>query len=301
MSDKTKAVKLSRAMREIPLEAYRLPKHSRKWKSLCRQLMALADFLATYGDGDGTRIQAGVNAMMRKFRVSRRTVFYWLDDLKELGILTNTGKLTSMHGTRVRQLHPAVLAAKAGVQNTIAPNRHCNRHTLPPPPPPQTNAPNGGAGSRGEVGVIALQRAYRYETDKVLPASGNVRQKLSAMLAGYSEATIARAVEKWVRARTAPAGTLRNPAQFLLDELPDFLVANTEEALAATAAELKRAVEYVPTPEEVAAQQLRDAQQDGFDTVQEWQAWFHQLEQDCNYEKAGDKIMQELELPAQDQ
>jgi hypothetical protein len=161
-------LKLSRDLREIPVERYRLPKDGRKWKAIARDRMSLAGWLATHGDGDGSRIYPSVRSMVLHFGWSRAKTFYLLDDLKKLHLLEpaerdtprenratrhNRGPLTSEHGTRVRRMNlPAFLGAevqdsqnlqKAEVQDSMAevqskfgPNRHPTDTKSTPPTPP---------------------------------------------------------------------------------------------------------------------------------------------------------------------
>lgn len=130
-------LRLSRDLRDIPLDRYRLPKDGRKWKAIARERMALAEWLGTHGDGDGSRIYPGVDSMIRHFGWSRRKTFYLLADLKELGLLSSAG-LTSEHGTRKRRINleafhgagvqdsprAGVQDSRAGVQSNVAHDRH---------------------------------------------------------------------------------------------------------------------------------------------------------------------------------
>ena len=81
-----------------------MPGDGRKWKQLCSNRSALANWLATFADADGTNIKVGVRRMEMHFGWSRRTVFNVLDDLQRLGMITSKGQgLTAEHGTRVRK------------------------------------------------------------------------------------------------------------------------------------------------------------------------------------------------------
>lgn len=97
-------LRLSRDLRNVPLEKYRLPKDGRKWKAIARDRMALAEWLATYGDADGSRIHPSVNSMIRHFGWSHGKNAYLLNDLEELDLLVAEG-LTSEHGTRRRRMN----------------------------------------------------------------------------------------------------------------------------------------------------------------------------------------------------
>lgn len=145
-------LRLSRDLAGVPLERYRLQKtDGRKWKSIARERMALAEWLAVHGDGDGSRIFPSERSMTRHFGWSRRKTFYLLADLKELGLLSSEG-LTSERGTRKRRMNltaflglplqtniallqrdsgPGVQSsdALAGVQSNDAHNRHAHTDT----------------------------------------------------------------------------------------------------------------------------------------------------------------------------
>jgi hypothetical protein len=109
-SGQSKSVKLSRDMRGIPATAYRLPSDRRKWKALCNERKQLADWLATYGDSDGSHIFPSVATMLRAFDTwSRKTLFRRLADLRELGILQSEG-LKGERGPRIRRLRPEMFA-----------------------------------------------------------------------------------------------------------------------------------------------------------------------------------------------
>jgi hypothetical protein len=63
----SRSLKLSRDLRGIPVDRYRLPSDGRKWKVIARERMALAEWLSTYGDGDGSRIFPSVESMARAY------------------------------------------------------------------------------------------------------------------------------------------------------------------------------------------------------------------------------------------
>ena len=109
---KNKPLKLSRDLAKVPIDRYRLPKDGRKWKAVARQRMALAEWLAIHGDGDGSRICPSEKSMTHHFGWSRRKTFYLLGDLKELHLLEcepdgHRGSLTREHGTRIRRMLPS--------------------------------------------------------------------------------------------------------------------------------------------------------------------------------------------------
>ena len=113
-------LRLSRDLRNVPLDKYRLPKEGRKWKTIARQRMALAEWLATHGDADGSRIYPGEKSMTCHFGWSRATTFRLLKDLKKLHLLESKG-LTSERGTRVRSMNlSAFLGSGAGVSDSSA-------------------------------------------------------------------------------------------------------------------------------------------------------------------------------------
>jgi hypothetical protein len=95
---------------------YRLSRDGRKWRLIARERMALAEWLATHGDADGSRIWPAVASIMRHFGWSHGKTFYLLKDLKDLGLLESSG-LTSERGTRVRRMNLAAFLG-AGVQDS---------------------------------------------------------------------------------------------------------------------------------------------------------------------------------------
>jgi hypothetical protein len=85
---------------------------------LCEQRQRLAWLIATYANGDGTSITAGVETWANALGLSRRAVTYLLDDLTELQLLQN-GKLTRFNGTRTRTLDLESFATRfADAQST---------------------------------------------------------------------------------------------------------------------------------------------------------------------------------------
>jgi hypothetical protein len=99
-----RALRLSRDLREIPLDRYKLDKDGRKWKAIARERMALAEWLATHGDADGSRIFPSVNSMIRHFGWSHGKTCYLLDDLKSLALLESEG-YSRVRGTRRRRMN----------------------------------------------------------------------------------------------------------------------------------------------------------------------------------------------------
>jgi hypothetical protein len=70
--------------------------------------------------------------------------------------------------------------------------------------------------------VVHLQRAYLQVVGMSLLV-GKHGDKLTAMLVGYSPATIDAAVAEWNARRSAPAKELKHPASVLPKELPEWL------------------------------------------------------------------------------
>lgn len=117
-SSQSKSVKLSRTMRGKPATAYRLPDDGRKWKHSCNERKQLADWLATYGDADGTHIFPSIRTMLAAFDTwSHGKLFYRLADLRRLGVLESEG-LKGERGPRIRRLRPDKLANQPGVQDS---------------------------------------------------------------------------------------------------------------------------------------------------------------------------------------
>jgi hypothetical protein len=112
LRDPGRALRLSRDLRNIPVDRYRLPRDGRKWKSIARKRMGLAEWLATHGDPDGSNIRPAVRSIIRHFGWSRGKTFYLLADLKELRLLNDHG-LFRERGPRVRSMNVAAFAGEA--------------------------------------------------------------------------------------------------------------------------------------------------------------------------------------------
>lgn len=116
-----KSVALARDMRGIPSTTYQLPKDGRKWRQMCDQRKHLAEWLATFGDSDGSRIFPSIATIQASFdNWSRRKILYLLKDLRELGILKSEG-LRGERGPRIRRLVPDAFGAiptRAEVQDS---------------------------------------------------------------------------------------------------------------------------------------------------------------------------------------
>jgi hypothetical protein len=104
MADKPKSVACVRDLRDAPLEEFRLPDDSqRQWKQVARNRQALANFLATYADGDGSRVYPSIATMMLHFGWSKATNCRLLKDLETLGLQKKVG-LQGKQGTARRQI-----------------------------------------------------------------------------------------------------------------------------------------------------------------------------------------------------
>ena len=100
MSDKTKSVHCVREVRDATIERFRLPDDGRQWKTAARNRQALANYLATFADGDGTRVRPSEPTMTEHFGWSRATTFRYLDDLKALGLQKRVGRFGGSRGSQ---------------------------------------------------------------------------------------------------------------------------------------------------------------------------------------------------------
>ncbi|MFZ3277616.1 MAG: hypothetical protein WA182_12005 [Candidatus Sulfotelmatobacter sp.] len=111
-------------LRDAPPSAFLLPgekESNRQWRHNCEHRWILLNYLATFADADGGNVRPAVDRMAARHEVSRRTIFYYLDDLKTLGFINN-GKLTGFKGTRNRSINvAAVLKAVSVVQSSLPP------------------------------------------------------------------------------------------------------------------------------------------------------------------------------------
>jgi hypothetical protein len=196
----SRPLRLSRDLSKVPLERYRIESNdSRKWKSIARDRMALAEWLALHGDADGSRIYPSEASITRHFGWSRRKTFYLLGDLKALGLLQGGG-LTSEHGTRVRRMNlPAFLGAgvqdsagagvqdsRAGVQSNVAPNRHLTDTKSNTKPRPALTVENG-----------AQNRAAQTASSSPIPLSRTENRKLQPQQVEYVHVRRLIAGAKW--------------------------------------------------------------------------------------------------------
>jgi hypothetical protein len=104
MADKLKSVHCVRDLRDAPLEEYTLPDDKRQWKQVARNRQALANFLATFADGDGSRIFPTVETMTKHFGWSRATTFRLLADLRALNLLSEKIGLRGESGPAIRKM-----------------------------------------------------------------------------------------------------------------------------------------------------------------------------------------------------
>jgi hypothetical protein len=175
MADKPKSVACVRDLRDAPLEEFRLPDDSqRQWKQVARNRQALANFLATYADGDGSRVYPSIATMMLHFGWSKATNCRLLKDLETLGLQKKVG-LQGKQGTARRQIQVDVFRLRfsesqtqpqgvsgsafkesqtpvkesqadvqgvSGSSQGVSPSVRHNRHTLPPQSPPPLPPPN---------------------------------------------------------------------------------------------------------------------------------------------------------------
>jgi hypothetical protein len=108
MPDKAKSIRCVIDGREFPWQSYVLPIDGRKARHCAEQRRSLAMQLATYADGDGTRVNAGVERYMREMGWPKRTLDRRLAELAELGVLKTVGR-TKERGTARRVIDFSVL------------------------------------------------------------------------------------------------------------------------------------------------------------------------------------------------
>jgi hypothetical protein len=82
------------AVRDLPLERFRLPRDGRKWRQLARARAALLEHLASFANPDGTFTRDAINYSPSTKRLTRRfaerSFYRHASDLRELGLLTWT-------------------------------------------------------------------------------------------------------------------------------------------------------------------------------------------------------------------
>jgi hypothetical protein len=120
-SQHAKSVACVRDIRSFPWQSYLLPDDGRKARAVAEQRRMLAIQLATYADGDGTRISAGIKRLMTELGWAKRTVYRRLEDLRRLELVAAKDGLTKEHGTALRRLNVAALRTPdAGVPGSAA-------------------------------------------------------------------------------------------------------------------------------------------------------------------------------------
>ncbi|MGO8811005.1 MAG: hypothetical protein ACLQJF_16220 [Candidatus Sulfotelmatobacter sp.] len=196
MSDKTKSVHCVREVRDATIERFRLPDDGRQWKTAARNRQALANYLATFADGDGTRVRPSEPTMTEHFGWSRATTFRYLDDLKALGLQKRVGRFGGSRGVAIRELDVALF--RVGVANspsesqsqtasesqtqasesqTQASESHhaCDPTVLvlppPEPPPPPPSKIGGGLSLSEKYPTIAYGK--HKELDGLIKEHGN--------------------------------------------------------------------------------------------------------------------------------
>ena len=182
--------------------------------------MALAEWLALHGDADGSRIFPSTHSITRHFGWSRRQTFYLLKNLKELRLLDSCG-LTSEHGTRVRRMNLAaflgagvqdsggpgvqdsrglpgagVQDTRAGVQSSVAPNRHLTDTKTKPKPELAVEAVENGS---------ARNPAARPAASSPLPFSGTKTRILLPQQIEYARVSRLADGAMWVYREPKPS------------------------------------------------------------------------------------------------
>jgi len=76
-------------VRNQPLEAFKMPRDSRKWRQASRSRFSVLEFLASFADGDGNcgKYSPDVERQMKRHGFTRQWLYRILDDLHELGFL----------------------------------------------------------------------------------------------------------------------------------------------------------------------------------------------------------------------
>jgi hypothetical protein len=109
VSEKTTVTKCSIDVRNLPLEAFRLPTDGRKWKQSARSRFAVLHYLSSFANPDGTFVgEHGKNfspsheTLIKKF--SKGTLHYTTTALQELGLLSWTRE-EKHYGRRTYTIH----------------------------------------------------------------------------------------------------------------------------------------------------------------------------------------------------
>lgn len=103
-TDPTKSVRCVRDWRDFSLTHYRLRRSGNQWKRHAEKLRQLAEYLATFADGDGSNIKVSIERMADKFEVDNATIYRWLDNLRELKAISVKQGLSDRYGTAVRSM-----------------------------------------------------------------------------------------------------------------------------------------------------------------------------------------------------
>lgn len=121
MAKDHQSVKCVRDIRDYPWQCYQLSDDGRKTRALAEQRRMLATQLATHADGDGTSILVGITRLMTNLGWPKRTLYRRMEDLRRLGLLSETdGRLTE-RGTAVRSINVSALKIPgAGVPDSTA-------------------------------------------------------------------------------------------------------------------------------------------------------------------------------------
>jgi len=110
----SKAVTCVRLIRDTTPSLYALPTDGRKYKEQQAKRRALAMQLATFADGDGTRVRPSADRLHKALGWQRDTLFRYLNDLKRLGFLKDEEESrTGSHGTKKRRLDLDAISRKS--------------------------------------------------------------------------------------------------------------------------------------------------------------------------------------------
>jgi len=112
------AVGCVRVIRDTKPALYALPDDGRKSRLLQADRRTLTMQLATFADGDGTRITPGATRLFEALGWGRNKLFERLEDLKRLGFLTTIGR-TGERGTARRQLNVEFIQKKVAEQESV--------------------------------------------------------------------------------------------------------------------------------------------------------------------------------------
>jgi hypothetical protein len=148
-----------------------------------------------------------------------------------------------------------------------------------------------GVGSSKSAGTRVIEFLAKELQYTALPATQAQKAAVENLTIGVPGKIMGKAIQAWIRERPAGWGGVKFPVALLVNELPDYIAAAMAAANAPPPGEM--------TQEEIDADELRSAQQNGFETVAEWKAWFTELSQRIAQETLGEEIMREQGLPEQ--